>query len=89
MQKREVSLSEKCEKSLKSGQTAVHILCLFTVLLHTDYLHGFGFSGQTAQATKTYGTYSESMKMGLFDDPHLLIVGRLYNVPGPPKEKVP
>ena len=50
MQKREVSLSEKCEKSLKSGQTAVHILCLFTVLLHTDYRHGFGFSGQTAQA---------------------------------------
>ena len=60
MQKREVSLSEKCEKSLKIGQTAVHILCLFTDLQHTDYLHDFAFSGQTTQATKTYGTYSES-----------------------------
>ena len=27
--------------------------------------------------------------MGLFDDFHLIIVGQLYNVPGPPKGKVP
>ena len=49
----------------------------------------FAFFGQTTQATKNHGTYSESIKMGLFDETHLLIVGRLYNVLGPPKGKVP
>ena len=51
-------------------------------------LHFYVFYGQTTQATaKDQGTFSECMKIGLFD--YTLIVGRLYNVvPGPPNGKV-